>query len=228
MITNLRKDNTACIILAGGNAKRFGRNKLFLTFNHKPILYSVVDSIVSFNLVGKIIVVSSKNDISRIKKEYSKNSNISVVEGGENRIASTLSGLHAIDEKLFPYVYIHDAARPIFSKKDFLKLKKEIRSVSLDGVVLYVKSYDSLVMFTGKINNNHSIDKSRILQLKTPHLYKVHSIRESILAHKSYQREYDNFEILLAQGRRIGYVEGSIENIKITYASDIKTIKKLL
>jgi len=224
----MSKKKIACIILAAGKSERFGKNKLFVLLDKKPLLFMVIDSILSFKIVERIVVVTSEDNFDRLEKKYAKNQEISVVSGGKNRVESTIHGLRAIEQEHYEYTYVHDGARPIFSKGDFLSVKKEILSKNLDGVVQYVKVYDSLMSLETNMKNNHYLDKSKIVQLKTPHIYKVHSILESLIDHKSCDREQENIEILSSCGKKVGFVQGSVDNIKITYGNDMRVIKKLL
>ncbi|MDP2631128.1 MAG: NTP transferase domain-containing protein, partial [Candidatus Uhrbacteria bacterium] len=70
---NSRQSDVACIVLAAGNALRFGRNKLFVPLGNKPLLFTVIDSIVSFRVAGKIVVVAALPEIRRVQKKYKRN-----------------------------------------------------------------------------------------------------------------------------------------------------------
>ncbi len=220
----------ACIILAAGKSERFNANKLFATLTKGPLLFMVVDSILSFKLLGKLVIVAAKGDFDRIQKRYGRNQEVNVVVGGINRTESTLRGLHVVAQGGYEYVYVHDGSRRLFTRNDFIRLKRELLSKNLDGVVQYVKIYDSLMSFDGSIENNNSyLDKTRVVQLKTPHVYKVGSILKCLTQYKpQVRRELENVEIMSLYGKEIGFIDGSIANIKITYKSDLRVIKKLL
>jgi len=228
MITNSRKTNSACIILAAGQSQRFGTNKLLSSFKGSSLFFYVIDLVLSFKIAHKIIIVVRERDERNLRKKYCNNKDVEVVLGGKNRIESTLNGLLSLDTKKYQYVYVHDGARPIISKRDFSVLKREMMSKDLDGVVLYTRAYDSTVLYEEKIENNHYLDKNKVLHLKTPHLYRVDSILESLLKYKRRGQELENAQILSEQGKKIGFVEGSIDNIKVTYKKDISIIKKLV
>lgn len=227
-IMNASKRKFSCIILAAGKSERFEKNKLFIPTGKGPLLFVVIDLVLSFGLVNEIVVVVSSSDFDRVKRKYSRNQKVGVILGGKNRMESTCRGLRVVESKGYTYVYVHDSVRPIFSKTDFLRLKKEIVSKNLDGVVQYVKIYDSVMGFEGNIENARYLDKNNIVQLKTPHIYKVDSILESLIKYTSHGRERENVEVLSSFGGKIGFIEGSVGNIKITYKNDMRVIKKLL
>ena len=85
------------------------------------------------NLGYDIVLVVSKDDINEVKKYVTED--IKLVLGGKTRSESVMNGLKAVET---PYVYIHDAARPLISKQTILSIEKVLEY--RDAVILAEKS----------------------------------------------------------------------------------------
>ena len=91
-----------------------------------------------------------------------------------------------------------------------------------------MKVSDSLVSIRKDNKHQCYLDKNNILQLKTPHIYKVSVLVKELCGLQFHDWGMENAEILSSRGKKVGFVEGSIDNIKITHKNDLRVIKKLL
>jgi 2-C-methyl-D-erythritol 4-phosphate cytidylyltransferase len=223
----MNKNKTTCVILAAGNSSRFQENKLFIKLSKKSLLYTVVDKILSFEIVGHIIIVVSLQDIKKVKQHYRDNAKISIILGGETRMGSIYNGALFACKQGYLYTYVHDAARPVFTRKSFIQLKNILLNQSLEGAVTTNKIYDSLVIKDE--NMLKSVQRDKFLVFKTPHLY-VLAVLMQVLLNKGVKKNkhLEVADLFLLCKKKLGYVEGDISNIKVTYKEDIKAIKKLL
>ena len=112
--------NTALIVAAGtGSRAKLQQSKILYPINGKPLfMYSVE---VFFKLGFDIVLVINKNDFNEVKKYVPED--IKLVFGGKTRSESVMLGLK---EVVTPYVFIHDAARPLITQKAITDIEKAL------------------------------------------------------------------------------------------------------
>jgi 2-C-methyl-D-erythritol 4-phosphate cytidylyltransferase len=225
----MKYKNTAVIILAGGQGRRFGKEKQFFLINKKTILEHTISAWRLFNKHVTVVVVAPDKKLSFLARKYGHDAHIFFVHGGGNRMESTREGLRFLSSH-YPsqvrYVYIHDVARPVVSKKHCLALYKALLQEKTSGAVLYLPISDSLISFTGSMSNNVYVNRSGVASLQTPHLYKFDDITTTLFLYDGTEKE--NAEIVESYGKTISYVRGYKENIKVTYQEDVSLLKKIL
>ena len=111
------------IIVAGGSGKRMGTElpKQFLELNGKPILVHTIERFHNFNNQLNIIVVMNEEYIDYwgdLCRTIALDIPHQVVKGGKERFFSVQNGLNAIQAET-GVVGIHDAVRPLVSKRTF-------------------------------------------------------------------------------------------------------------
>lgn len=119
------KNNTisiGCIIMASGQGKRFGSNKLMVDFLGEPLLASVLKT--TENLFDKRIVVTRHNSVA----DYCNNNNIEyILHNLPNRNDTVRLGLEKLDNSSHCMFVMGD--QPLISKESLKRiiqaLKKE-------------------------------------------------------------------------------------------------------
>ncbi|MCD8562038.1 MAG: 2-C-methyl-D-erythritol 4-phosphate cytidylyltransferase, partial [Acholeplasmataceae bacterium] len=153
--------NTALIVAAGASTRaKLSQSKILYEINHKPLfLYSVE----MFKSMGhEIVLVVSKDDLNHIKKFVTED--IKLVTGGKTRSESVMNGLKEVET---PYVFIHDAARPLISKNAILSIEKALEYH--DAVLLAEKVTSALKL--QQPSNIQSIDRESYLLAQTPQAF---------------------------------------------------------
>ncbi len=210
--------NTALIVAAGsGSRAKLEKSKVLYKINGKPIfLYSVE---TFSRLKFRIILVCSKSDIEEIKQYVT--SDVTVVLGGKTRGESVKNGLKEVQT---PYVYIHDAARPLISEKAISEVEKALHIH--DAVLLAQQVTNAL-----KLNNENglvSLNRENYLLAQTPQAFLTEKIKQAYLKSDS---KYDD-DISLYQvsypNEKIFVVYNEEENLKITYQKDMLFLKNHL
>ncbi len=202
----------SAIILAGGKGLRFGNYKQFETIFNIPI-YEF--SIRAFeNIVDEIILV--------IPKGFNLNLNgIKVVYGGDERHYSSYNG---ILNSSCDYVLIHDAVRPNIKRELILKIKEELLNGN-DAVVPYIRIRDAI---RDKYGND--LKREDLMLVQTPQGFRREKIKlayENAFKTNVFGKD-DAFYYKTFISNEIKYIEGDLENLKITYKNDIKILEKLL
>jgi len=207
------------IIVAGGTGTRMksAMPKQFLLLSGSPMLiHSLRVFYQADPEIELIVALSGKyhEEWKKIGAEYGLTINHQIVEGGETRFHSVKNGLHLVGNT--GLVAIHDAARPLITPEFICHC---FESASKYGsAVPVVQVSDSLRQLDG--NQSHPIDRSRILSVQTPQVFKSAEIK------KAYEQTYhesftDDATVLESAGGKIFLVEGLQRNIKITSPHDL-------
>jgi 2-C-methyl-D-erythritol 4-phosphate cytidylyltransferase/2-C-methyl-D-erythritol 4-phosphate cytidylyltransferase/2-C-methyl-D-erythritol 2,4-cyclodiphosphate synthase len=210
--------NTALIVAAGsGTRAKLSKSKILYPINGKPLFMYSVDTF--FGLGFDIVLVVSKDDYQEVRKYISDD--VKLVIGGKTRSESVMLGLKSV---ITPYVYIHDAARPLVSKSVISDMEKALEYH--DAVLLAEKVTSALKKF----ENNKVISENResYLLAQTPQAFLTEKIR---YAHIRNDKSYDD-DISLYQNfypdDKVHVVINEENNIKVTYPEDILFVKQRL
>lgn len=207
--------NTALIVAAGtGSRSELKESKVLFKLNQKPLFMYSVELFQSLGF--EICLVVSKNDISEIMDYV--DSSVHIVIGGKTRSESVQRGLKEVKT---PYVYIHDAARPLITEKAISQIEKALEVhdavVLAERVVSALKYYDK--------NTLKTLDRNHHILTQTPQAFLTEKIRYA------YIRNNESFDddISLYQSfypdQCIHVIINDEPNPKMTYPSDFINLK---
>jgi 2-C-methyl-D-erythritol 4-phosphate cytidylyltransferase len=217
VVGNMKKIDV--IYLAGGIGKRtkLGYPKQFARIAGKPILIYGLEILNKIDEIGKIIIPCAANYVNAInmfKNTYNIMKNIILVKAGETRQESVYNGLSQIKTE---YILICEAVRPFITKDFVLKIINE-----KGNIIPYTKLNST--PFNKK--NGDILNRNDIVCVQTPQKYVTNELKKSHEAAINYNVENTTDDLYLM--KTIGlynnfvYIEGLIENIKITYPIDLK------
>ncbi len=224
--------NYYAIILASGTGSRSGLDipKQFYKINDKTVLEYSVSAFENHPLINYIIVVSNPDFIDLTKNIISKNKYkkvIKIIEGGKTRQESSFNGVNSVNE-MNAKVLIHDAARPFVTEKiisDCINALKKFHAVNTA-----IDSSDTII----EVDENNIIksvpDRNRLKRCQTPQCFDIEFIKKAhALAKENEYKATDDCGLILKYNICPIYtVEGSTENVKITYPEDIELFKKYI
>lgn len=218
------------IILAGGKGKRMNAkiSKQYIDLNGKPILYHTLKRFTESEVIDKVILVISKDEIEYCKKEVLEKYNLKIdiiVEGGVERQDSVFNALKHIEND--DIVLIHDGARPFVSDK-----------IINDGIK-YAKTYGAAApgvtpkdTIKIKDENNFSIstpNRNSLVSIQTPQIFKAKIIKE---CHKKIKNDNiavtDDTMVVERYNNSVYLYDGEYTNIKITTPEDLILAEKLI
>ena len=214
------------IIVAGGSGRRMGGSlpKQFMMLGNEPILARSINRIHEALPAAEIVVVLPnahielwKNIAARFEVASHK-----IVSGGEERFHSVRNGLQAMSEEV-EYIGIHDAVRPLVSKKLIIKLMLEAEQN--EAVIPVVAPPDSYRKVEGELS--HIIDRSTLRIVQTPQVFQASVLRQA------YEQEFsptftDDASVVEMAGHNVTLVEGEKENIKITTPVDMTIAEAII
>ena len=116
--------SVAVVIPAAGVGKRMQADcpKQYLTIANKTILEHTVERLLSHPQVVLVVISLGANDEYFPQTSLFNHPKIQTVIGGKERVNSVLAGLKVIDAQLYPWVMVHDAARPCATPYVIFKL----------------------------------------------------------------------------------------------------------
>jgi len=173
----------------------------------------------------EVIVVLPSSHFETFKNEvlhHCDSQELILAEGGETRFHSVKNGLYCIQSNSL--VAIHDAVRPLVSKRTILTSFKSAEEKG--SAVVSVPLKDSIRKVSSQ-DKNTALNRSDYYLVQTPQTF------QSELLLKAYECEFrdtftDDASVLEASGNNIHLVEGDYKNIKITTPEDLVIANALL
>jgi len=215
------------IVPAAGVGKRMKADcpKQYLRINNETILSHTVMKLLSHPAIDKVILALGEGDQYFSESQLAHHKDIIRVNGGVERVDSVLSGLRAVDGSKYPWVLVHDAARPCVSHNDIDKLINQCLNQNSGGI-LAAPVRDTMkrgVCAESSMNTIVStVEREQLWHALTPQLYKTAELTAAIeqalenkllITDEASAIELANLPSLL--------VSGSSENIKITHPDDL-------
>lgn len=207
------------IIVAGGAGRRMGTAlpKQFMMLGNEPILARSINNIHKALPAAEIVVVLPEEHITLWRNiaarfEVARHK---IASGGAERFYSVKSGLKELSEDV-KIVAVHDAVRPLASKKLIIRLILEAeKSVAVIPVVPPVDSFRKV-----EGNDSKIIDRSALRIVQTPQVFNADVLR------KAYEQEFsaaftDDASVVESFGEKITLCDGERGNIKITTPEDM-------
>ena len=210
---------TGVIIVAGGSGRRMGGAlpKQFMMLDNEPILARSINRIHEALPAAEIVVVLPEEHVE-LWKNIAARFDVArhkIALGGKERFHSVKNGLAALSEGVRT-IAIHDAVRPLASKKLIIKLLLAAeKSVAVIPAVAPIDSYRTV-----EGDDSRIIDRSTLRMVQTPQVFHAEALRAA------YEQPFsstftDDASVMEAAGHKVTLVEGERENIKITTPSDM-------
>lgn len=207
------------IIVAGGSGRRMGATlpKQFMMLGQQPVLARSINRIHEALPKAEIVVVlpsewvemwrnmAARFDVARHK----------IATGGKERFHSVQNGIAALSDEVRT-IAVHDAVRPLVSKKLIIRLV--LATDESAAVIPVVAPADSFREVEG--DESHIVDRPRLRMVQTPQLFRAEVLR------RAYEQPFsesftDDASVVEAMGEKITLVEGERENFKLTTPTDM-------
>jgi len=212
------------IIAAGGSGERMQSKELkqFALLKNKPVIVHTIEQFIKFDEKIELIVAINEQYkavfLALIK--HLGHFNILLASAGENRFKSVKNALKLCTGD---FIAVHDAVRPLASidliKNCFDAAKK------YGNAIPCLPPTESL----RKLNKdgNTAVNRTEYILAQTPQVFVANQLKTA------YRQNYsplftDDASVVEQLGNKIHLVKGERQNIKITYASDLKIAEVLL
>ena len=219
----------AAVIVAAGDSRRMGFDKLFATIAGKSVIAHTIQAFERAECVCEIIIVARKDRLDQIKstvRDEKFKKVRSIVPGGKHRQDSVRAGLDHLDA-VAKYVAVHDAARPLITPEQIERVFEQCRinaAASLAEPISDTLKYaDTEFFVTG------SVDRHQLYAMQTPQVF------ERQLIENAYRAVYaenasvtDEVSAVERLGRKVVLVPNKDSNFKITYPRDLELAEFVL
>ena len=220
------------IVPAAGSGKRFSDDvpKQFLKISEKSILELSIRPLLDFSDCLGVCVVVPPNDQYHKSLDVIQNPKVFVVEGGSSRMKSVMNGIKFWEESdtSYDYILIHDAVRPCLRSSDVQEIINSLEE-EIDGIVLGIPCSDSIKEVSGENSLiSNTLDRTRLWRAFTPQIFKRNILIKAAFKKNLKQDFTDEASLVEANQGRLKMVQGSKDNIKLTFPEDIVLIKSIL
>ena len=217
---------TGVIIVAGGSGRRMGATlpKQFMMRGNEPILAHSINRIHEALPAAEIVVVLPEEHIALWRNIAARFdvAHHKITTGGTERFYSVKNGLKELSDEV-KIIAVHDAVRPLASKKLIIKLILEAeKNIAVIPVMAPVDSFRKI-----EGDNSKIIDRSALRIVQTPQVFNATILR------RAYEQNFsstftDDASVVEAIGEKITLCEGERGNIKITTPEDMIIATALL
>jgi 2-C-methyl-D-erythritol 4-phosphate cytidylyltransferase len=216
----------AVVIPAAGIGQRMqaDRPKQYLQLAGKTILEHTVSRLLQLPQLGQIWLALSPEDQFFETTSLPQLPQVTRVTGGAERADSVLNALKEINPELFPWVLVHDAARPLVQLADIGNLLQQCLLQKSGGILATpvrdtMKRGDSTRPLA-KVD--HTVSRQQLWHALTPQLFPTALLTECLSqALAAGVAITDEASALEWAGHPVLLVPGRADNIKITQPEDL-------
>jgi 2-C-methyl-D-erythritol 4-phosphate cytidylyltransferase len=217
------------ILVAAGDSRRMGFDKLFAEIAGEPVIAHTVRAFQLADCVNEIILVARDDRHDEIKAMV-RNKNFGkvrcIIRGGKHRQDSVRAGLNELDSAA-RYVAVHDAARPLITREQiervFQKALKYGAAAVAEPVNDTLKRADNDLLVSG------SVDRDQLYAMQTPQIFERKLLDEAYRAvYRDNVPVTDEVSAVERLGRKVALVLNDDLNLKITYPRDLAVAEFLL
>jgi len=210
------------IIVAAGDSRRMGFDKLFTAIAGKPVIAHTISAFQRANSVNEIIVVAREdrqNEIKTIVRDRRSEKVRSIVPGGKHRQDSVRAGLDQLDSAT-RWVAVHDAARPLITPE---QIERVFQQCATHGAAALAEPInDTLKRADSDLLVSGSVDRDQLYAMQTPQIFERQLLEDAyraVCAENIFVT--DEVSAVERMGRKVVLVVNGDFNFKITYPRDL-------
>ncbi len=195
----------------------------------EPVLCRAIRPFLETEGLVVLVVTYRKGDLEEVREIVSRldlrGLEVLFVEGGETRQASVFNGLNALYDRRkeldISLVSIHDGARPFISDGQLIRACLE-KADEVGGSCPCIRITDTLVRVGEDGLLCGRLSRDGVCSVQTPQTFRFPDIFQAHCQARTDKAYTDDTEIFMDWGGKVGFVQGSAENRKITFATDLK------
>ena len=229
--TSLEPGCIAAILPAAGSGQRFGAvtNKLFAKLAGQPLWYHAAARVAASDLVGRVVLAISETDEPVFQSRYApliEQLGIELVRGGIERTDSVQAGLDRVaSDSGIGLVAIHDAARPLVRPAD---LAAVFAAAGQTGAAMLATPVPGTLK-RGRLEGRGclTVDRRELWLALTPQVFRVGLLKQAYGKHNG-RPATDDAQLVERMGHDVTIVQGSADNLKVTYPDDLHVAEAIL
>ena len=215
----------ATVIPAAGVGKRMqaDKPKQYLQLCGLTVLEQTLHRLKQVPALQHFYLALSPNDPYFPALPLANDPKIQRLNGGAERANSVLNALLQIDAQQYPWVLVHDAARPVVRVSDIELLIASCIEAGQGGI-LATPVRDTMKRGSDTIPHTvgHTVDRAGLWHAYTPQLFPTAQLKDALqqalargvaITDEASAMEWAGLPVLLVQGHA--------DNIKITQAEDL-------
>jgi 2-C-methyl-D-erythritol 4-phosphate cytidylyltransferase len=210
------------IIVAAGDSRRMGFDKLFAAIAGRPVLAHTLHAFERAGRVDEIVVVAREDrhaEIKTIVRDENFKKVQSVIPGGKHRQDSVRAGLGHLAAAT-TYVAVHDAARPLITAEQIELVFEQCRIH--DAASLAEPISDTLKYADAGFFVTGSVGRHQLYAMQTPQIFERQLIEDAYRAvYAESASVTDEVSAVERLGRKVILVSSKDLNFKITYPRDL-------
>ena len=173
------------------------------------------------------IPVSEKD---QYHKEIHDHPKFHFIEGGATRAESVKKGFDFLESENLNYdnILIHDPVRPCVTKTELISLLEEFFEIECQAMILAIPVSDTL-----KLSKNNyiksTISRKNVWRALTPQLFTKEALKNAYnLNSEDLSSSTDEASLFDDLDEDVMIMQGSSENIKITFQEDLRLAENIL
>lgn len=210
------------IIVAAGDSRRMGFDKLSATIAGRPVIAHTMRAFERAECVSDIVVVAREDrqaEIQGIVRKANLEKVRSIIPGGKHRQDSVRAGLDQLDAAT-KYVAVHDAARPLITPEQiesvFEQCQIHAAATLAEPITDTLKYADTDFFVRG------SVDRHQLYAMQTPQIFERRLIEDAYRAvYAENASVTDEVSAVERLGHKVILVPSKDLNFKITYPRDL-------
>ena len=223
----MKKELCSVILVAAGNSRRMGFDKLMAPLLGKPVLRWSLEALAACSGVAEIVLVAPRERFLAVTEGWGALSvPVKQVEGGVERHFSVAAGLAALSPE-YPWVAIHDGARPLLNTGSFERCFQAVFEHKAAALVHPI--VDTVKRADEEGYSGESVSRERLYAMETPQIFEKSLIEEAYrLILDKGELVTDEVSALEQAGQKTFLVAHESPNFKITYPEDLLLAERLL
>ena len=215
------------IIPAAGLGQRMNseRPKQYILINDEPILAHTLHAICQVPQVEQVVVALHPDDQywpTQINLSYT---NITTTQGGEFRAQSVLNAIQLLSAQANAqdWLLVHDAVRPCITAKTINAMLIQLEDHPIGGL-LGVPVRDTLKAVDAQGNTTQTVSRAGLWHALTPQVFRFGLLQAALTTLIEDDFEItDDASAIEKMGHSPKMIQGSYDNIKITWPEDLAT-----
>ena len=217
------------IIVAAGDSRRMGFDKLLAMVAGKPVVAQSINAFERAPSVSEIIMVAREDrcdEIKTIVRHENFKKVRSIVAGGKHRQDSVRAGLDHLETGA-TYVAVHDAARPLITAEQIECVFEQCRLHA--AATLAEPISDTLKYANPDFFVTSPVDRHQLYAMQTPQIFERRLIEDAYRAlYAENASVTDEVSAVERLGHKIILVPNKDLNFKITYPRDLALAEVVL
>jgi 2-C-methyl-D-erythritol 4-phosphate cytidylyltransferase/2-C-methyl-D-erythritol 2,4-cyclodiphosphate synthase len=222
----------AAILVAAGQSRRFGGEKLWIDMWGRPVWRWGLDTLLSVPGMALVAVVAPPDALDRYRRATPPDANdrVLVIPGGAERTDSVVAGITALTTAHIPEdtpVLVHDAARPAATVELMVRMVAAVRAGT--GAVPLVPVPDSLKTRDASGRVTGTVDRDTVHAAQTPQGATLVQLRAAMEETHAWGRPTtDEASAMASGGIPVTAVDGEPMNRKLTEPADEPILRAIL